>query len=1078
MLVKGYVEQVLNEGVDQSGEELVAMNGIDRLINGEFRREGGIQRRKGFESPGDEVVASASVPKAGHTLVANGGALAVVRKLDGVNIDQAINDGINERARSFALPGDVSTAAQLRSAAGFCNANVAVGRVNGVLLACVVGQVSSALEDADTLWQAVVVEVESGMLLSSGGAVGQRPVPIATVSGSDVRFNVVYRTNGASDILVMAWESTTNSWTSPASLLDGEVASSQAVPAVCADPDNGARFYAAFADTAEDQIHVRRVNFNHTLSTTYGINVTEVQLVAMCPSVRPTGHLHFAYSLVDGASVRLIGNAAGGGTVTAETTMLTRTGAGHRWGALGIADVGDFTGAGSYGVLVVGCETTGTFTFGNVRRRLAVYTLAGSPLMPAYVAGSEQVEKNLYLLAEPAQLYPDDLAEDALDESVTPGLFLSRVTDVPGSASRLTTTHSFLSLLPHGRWWDNTALGTAPRLGAVMLPGSAYNGAADDTNATYERYRLSRVVYDSSTHSYFVAALDLEEAPTSGTVVYGIRVLRYSMSTVRADAQPLPRATLGSLTYLGGNLLRCYDGHAIQMAGPFHPPHAPTLAEAASGSLTALGTYVVQAVLLFEDAKGLVHRSPPSPATSITLTGANGTIEASFDLDVFPHDRGASTSMRLEVYRTEADGTVLHLDQTREVFEGTGALTVTIDQPDAVVTGNKLVYATGDVLPAEPPPPSRALVAVGNRLFGISSVDPRTVFFSKELEEGFAAEFNAVLQFRLEASASEPVALGVLNDLLVIFTNEEAWAVSTHGGPDATGAGSFGLPERLASDCGASAPESAVSTPYGILVHGPSGFRMLTQANAVDVPAVVDIAGPGTEIMRSMHVPEREEAWFVVRADSTANRIVVFSYRNGKIRWSTYQVEAAQALTVRDMVNVRGVPWLLVEHGTTGANVYGLRRLSTTSYVDSAVSRPTFRVRTRWFKPEGHMGDSRFWKLHVFGTYGERDALHADVYVMDVSGVPADDEGGVDFLEGAYDWTAAQLASDDRLIHVRARLKRQRGAAVRVELSYDDDGGFETDRGPILHAVGWDYGTRGGSASRGAAFGSDEGGGG
>lgn len=1064
-MLKKFYEQILAEGIDQSGEELVAMKGIDRLVNGEFRREGGITRRKGFSPPTNPTVSSAEPGKAGHTLVANGGALAVVRRLDTVNIDGAVNDGPNEDLRGFALPGTVETCSQLRDSSGFCNANVAVARFNGTLLACVVGQLSGA-EDGNTTWRASVVEADTGVLLSSVESVGQRPVPIASTSGSDVRFHVVYRLNGATNIFVKAWESTTNTWTSGTSLLDGATPNASTYPAVCADPANAARFFVVFADTSTTTIRIRHVNFNHSIQTSYAISaITDAQLVAVCPSLRPLGLLHIAYALIGSGTVRIIGFLPGTGS-TAELPMLTAT-ASHNWRHLGIADWGDISGAGTtYGVTAVGCETTGTFTFGNVHKRSATYTLSGG--LPVYTASAEVVDKNLYLLAEPALLQPDDLAQTALDQAAAPALFMSRVTDVPGTASRLTTTHSFLHVLGLGRYLDSAVGGG---LGAAMLAGSAYNGAADDTNATYELHRLSRVVYDQTSHSYFVAALDLEEAPATGTKTYGIRVLRYCFSSFRADAQPLPRAQFGNLAYIGGNLLRCYDGHAVFEAGPFHPPQAPVVAETTGGSLTLLGTYVVQAVLLFEDAKGLVHRSAPSPTASFTLTGSNNALTLQFDLDVLPTSR-PSVPVRLEVYRSESDGTTLQFDQSVDVLEGSGTVTVTVSQPDATTTANKAIYVTGDVVPAEPPPPSRALAAVGNRLFGISSVDPRTIFFSKELEEGYAAEFNAVLQFRVEASASEPVALGVLGDLLVIFTRDEAWAVSTHGGPDSTGAGTFGLPERLASDCGASCPEAAVSTPFGILVHSTSGFKLLASGGGTDVPAVVDIAGPGTTIVRSLHVPERNEAWYIVRSDATVNRIVVFSYARGKIRWVTYEVaDNSVTLSMRDMVNVRGVPWLLVESGSSGANTYALRRLSSTLYVDGASMRPEVRVRTRWFKPEGHLGDSRFWKLHVFGTYGTADELRASVYVMDTAGTPADDLDSTDFLVGSFVWSTVKLALDDRLIHVRERLRKQRGAAVRVELVLPAVSGSTTARGPILHAVGWDYGVSGQPASRGATQG-------
>jgi hypothetical protein len=218
-----------------------------------------------------------------------------------------------------------------------------------------------------------------------------------------------------------------------------------------------------------------------------------------------------------------------------------------------------------------------------------------------------------------------------------------------------------------------------------------------------------------------------------------------------------------------------------------------------------------------------------------------------------------------------------------------------------------------------------------------------------------------------------------------------------------------------------------------------------------------------------LHVPEREEVWFIVRGDTTNGRILVFSYVRGKIRWSTIELrQPVEPYKLRDMVSAGGQVWLLVEQGA-GPNGYALMRQSTTQYSDAG-GRPPMTVRTRWFKPAGHLGDARFWRVHVFGTYGGVDKLQANVDIIDSSSLPADDLGGTDFRRGEFEWSKAKLALDDRLVHVRSRIRGQRGAGARAELVLVEESGAATDPGPVLHAVGWDFGARDTSATRGATF--------
>jgi hypothetical protein len=57
------------------------------------------------------------------------------------------------------------------------------------------------------------------------------------------------------------------------------------------------------------------------------------------------------------------------------------------------------------------------------------------------------------------------------------------------------------------------------------------------------------------------------------------------------------------------------------------------------------------------------------------------------------------------------------------------------------------------------------------------------------------------------------------------------------------------------------------------------------------------------------------------------------------------------------------------------------------------------------------------------------------------------------------------------VLHVRRRLASQRGSAARVLLTMVAPlSGGNNVKGPVLHAIGWDYGTRGTSSQRGTSF--------
>lgn len=1064
-MLEKYEEQIFNDGVDESAEELVATGGIDKLVNGVFRREGGITKRNGFSllsSPTTGTLAK----DAAHTLAANGGALVALRKLDTMPFAASVtgSPGVNDNLfaqKSFVAAGHVESVGQLRDGRGYRNASVSVGTVNGKSVMTVCGQalVSTVNESSDE-FQVAITEPDTGARVAGTVLTGRRPRPVWRGTKCLVLYQ--FLSSGSWRPAVVVWDGST--FSAPV-FLDGGTGT--VVSDISVSPiDDGIGTFIAWIETAGgfDIAFIKRLDASGAIVSGTFISVNSGDtLIDISHGKQHPSLLWVLYGQPTVADVKLtalLATLPASPTLATATTVLTNAGS-AAWRNIHIRDLG------TSGTQLVACGTwmsTGSAMPDTVYSSVD-YT-QGVSVPSAIVVDATQALGNTILHAEPMLVYPDDTQGDT---NSTPMLLLARYSDTPASASaRTSTPTSFALALPVGSNFNATELGSSPYLAATVIADGAYQGAG--SNLVYTFHAPSPVWQDGV--YYYVAQLELEEAPAAGSFVYGIRVLRFRFSTQTATNRPLPRAVLGGLTYLGGNQLRCFDGVSVGEAVPLLPPPAPALAQTTGGFLDLLATYSYSCVAVWEDAQGLVHRSAPSPAVSVTLTSTNSKVTLTWDAkQLYPSALNYRTLgwryPRLEVYRTEGDGSVYYLEQTVNYPE-LSAATLNSTLPDSVITANKLLYTTGAVLANKHPPPVRALTAVGQRLFGIDAVNPRSIVFSKEASEGYAAEFAPELSLRLEASESEPVALAGMGDLLVMFTEREAWAISTHGGPDALGAGTFGLPERLATDCGASSPEAAVSTPLGVLVHGPSGFRMLTPQGAVDVPTVSDSA-PGTSLVRrAMYVPEREEVWFLMTDGTASNRIVVFSYARNRVRWSTWELQYSGSLPdIRDMVNADGTQYLLVR---TAAGTYKVMRYDTSTYLDQGAYFIPTSVRLRWFKPEGQMGDTRFRRVHVFGTGGV-GGLQAKVYVDDVDGSPDDDISVDPFHSDTFSWTSTQLAEDGRQVHVRGRLKRQKGAAARVQLDFVAPVSGSLDvKGPVLHAVGWDFALRGQSAQRGPTF--------
>lgn len=161
------------------------------------------------------------------------------------------------------------------------------------------------------------------------------------------------------------------------------------------------------------------------------------------------------------------------------------------------------------------------------------------------------------------------------------------------------------------------------------------------------------------------------------------------------------------LFFNGSDAPKAYDGSNWKQLGITAPTNAATGAEAASGSLTALGRYIYT-YTYYNSVTGA--ESSPAPLFEITLTGANDQV----NLTLTAGDSNTADTIR--IYRTVAFGNELFLDGENTISDTTYSSTVSdagLGQPIefdnsrledvtsakgkfAVVAGNRVFVVTGE----------------------------------------------------------------------------------------------------------------------------------------------------------------------------------------------------------------------------------------------------------------------------------------------------------------------------------------------------------------------------------------------
>jgi hypothetical protein len=511
--------------------------------------------------------------------------------------------------------------------------------------------------------------------------------------------------------------------------------------------------------------------------------------------------------------------------------------------------------------------------------------------------------------------------------------------------------------------------------GAALYGQFAFDEVGIQSDSAGLVNAASAVTIDGTDGPFLTAVAVSEEATYAVGVIFPVCRVRI-VKLDHSAGPPLPRAQLCGVGFVGGALPRAWDGTRILPASFPVAPEQPSVSASGTG-LT--GIYGYRLVLEEADARGNLQLSPPSLTTTITLTNQGTSVILSFPTAVW-----SVRNIRAKLYRTAASGSSFYLLRVFTVLADTH--TVTDALADGNLTTSELLTATNDPgaeLASELGPPLAALVAHRNRLFGIRSDNRRTIPFTKETTDPFLPQWNQVLTLEVDNTAGEPRALASMDDKVLIFQDSQVVAVNGFG-PDATGSGSFSLPEVVARGTGVDDANrnSVVEFPGGVMFRGASGIVAIGRDLGL-TPAGLPIqrvlgsdhkvGSSSTAVLAAKYLPSLEQVWFLLdpttySGDGGTSPVPVLVYSTRYGRWTTYTGPWSAA---RDVIEVAGQVYVLDADGnnTHAANLFKLNEVGDKADYADGVTPTYFKqtLKMPWFRSAGRNGTQRLWRVGLHG---------------------------------------------------------------------------------------------------------------
>lgn len=522
-------------------------------------------------------------------------------------------------------------------------------------------------------------------------------------------------------------------------------------------------------------------------------------------------------------------------------------------------------------------------------------------------------------------------------------------------------------------------------------------------------------------------------------------------------------AVLGESLHLSGGMVWQYDGVGVVEHGFHFWPDSVSVSLGASGALSA-GTYSYVACYAWTDANGITHRSAPSIPVRVTASsGQRATVTIP---TLHTTSKQARSPVTIEVYRTQADGTILYRVSSTTSPTLNSATALTVAFTDSTVSDNDLIgrprlytqILSQDAIPVLeniPPGPVSSLTVHRNRLVALDSTDPLRVWFSKETPPGSPVEFSDTLVHNIDPRGGDVTAISSLDDKLIVFKKSSVFAV-TGQGPVSTGEGSdYSDAQLVTTDCGAVTDRSLALIPDGLVFQSSKGIYLLSRGLAASyIGADVERLVQGAVVTSSELLPTVHQVRFTLDSGIA----LVFDYLTQQ--WSSFTNVSAVDATIWQDRHV-----YLHDGGS-------VRRETPGVYTDDGAFIK-LKLATSHLAFAGLAGFQRVWRLNVLGERESAGKLRVGL-AYDYEKTPSqyvEIEPAADPNYGdTYDFGAGQVYGGEYPLFMwRVFPTRQKCSALQVTLGDLPPSEGDPGEGMSLSAIAFELGIQQGNARRPAA---------
>jgi hypothetical protein len=456
----------------------------------------------------------------------------------------------------------------------------------------------------------------------------------------------------------------------------------------------------------------------------------------------------------------------------------------------------------------------------------------------------------------------------------------------------------------------------------------------------------------------------------------GIAAAAYNLTaiaTCRLDRRQLPNAPAiidGSVISAHAGYPRAYDGTNEPFEHDWHAaPHIVGITESGVGSYTQGNVFTIAATWAWDDANGIRYRSAPGFIT-YTIVGAT-TATLNVTVEAFTHTE--RSNVILEVWKTTGNGSSLFRQATAATTGSNQAVALDDVTEEFLTSKEQLDQAPVPlglgIQEARPARVTDFVTRAGDRLFSRDPLAGKLARFSIPSREASGYSINWPLGFAIEEPEEREVTGALEMDGRIVIGSTLGLALLTADGPDATGAGSFGLPTTLRTEIGIADQAQLARTPLGYVFGTADGPRLLTPGLTVeDIGKLVERVYKidGGVITAIVYDQIREELVVLGSAGATLR------LNTSTGRWGSDPNRLGRDLTV----TLDGTIYLIRYDGKVLEQVQNAWADGATGYA-LAVSTPWVRDMAR----DGTTHSSfRLNAIHVSGEYLGAHDLFFDVY--------------------------------------------------------------------------------------------------